>query len=348
MAANTPDPATRAIITFLSENPGLHGLDAIAEAASVSKPIAGKVLRHLVDSNPPMVRLEQSDPKNKQWAWALSTPKEPEAPAADQPSSTGTELAGDKAAVTPEPVATKGDRTTKDEAASGDGNGGASSVASKAPDSPPEHDADQVIMHAARTLATSKNPTTTAEIAAAGYLSAKSLHLLTALRALAFHGLIECSKPFEPDAPDCTWQWNGKDAMELFSKAATVDLGDAPDSQTCPTCGTARAIPGIAKDRKRGGNVRLDGKTRLGNNELADLVKAWIEKPENAGELIKPIQLGHELRAVHGDRLAKATYGSISKAMAKLTEFDPAHKDRPPLLTLESDKPITYRIRDRD
>jgi hypothetical protein len=341
MSSSKPDPAMRAIAAYLSEHPGAHDLDAIAAAASVSKPIAGKVLKHLVDARPSIVHLDEVDGK-RTWAWT-------------QTASSGAEAAPAPRGETSEPDATKGNQppapdkgsrdSTKPETTANDRSSGGK-VDPTTPDSPPQRDADQVIMHAARTLATAKGPMTTAEIAAAGYLSAQSLHLLTALRALAFHSLVECSKPFEPDAPDCTWQWNGKEAMELLSKAATVDLGDAPDSQTCPTCGTAKAIPGIAKDRKRGGNLRLDGKTRLGNNELADMVKAWVEKPENAGKTIKPVQMGHELRKVHGDRVAKATYGSISKALAKLTEFDPAHKDQPPLLTLESDKPITYRIRE--
>ncbi|MDA1359780.1 hypothetical protein O1R50_09110 [Glycomyces luteolus] len=344
MAVNTPDPATRAIATYLSEHPGPQGLDTISTAAGVSKPIAGKVLKQLVDTTPAVVRLDQSDPKHKTWAWALPATAESEEPAASQPADTGREPDPDKEkAAEPVEDSTKGAETPAADASVGTGSTDIDEPEDS--DSAPERDADQVIMHAARTLAAATEPITTAEIAAAGYLSARSLHLLTGLRALTFHGLIDCSKPFEPDASDCTWTWNGGDTAAFLAKAAAVDVADAPDAQVCPTCGNSKSIPGIAKDRKRGGNVRLDGKTKFANNELADMVKAWIEMPENAGKLVKVNDVIVGLRKVHGDRISKQSYGSVSKAMVKLTALDPAHKNRPALLTHESDKPVTYRIR---
>jgi hypothetical protein len=351
MAANATDPATRGIAKYLSEHPGLHDLDTIAQAASASKPIAGKVLKQLLDTTPPVIRAEGTG-ATKKWAWALPS------------ASSGTDEPKNGTAI-------KTDNADKKEEAKSDQHEAAPASTTKAPEpkpsaepsgtgprdpaaSPakadvpaaPARDADQTIMHAARTLAAAKEPVTTADIAAAGYLAPKSLHLLTALRALAAGGLIDCSKPFSPDDPDCTWQWTGTDPATFLSAAAKVELEDAPDSATCPTCGTVKTIPGIAKNRNRGGNVRGDGKPRLGKDELGDMVKAWVAAPENAGELVKVGDVERELRAVHGAKIAKHSYGSVSKALAKLTEFDPARKDQPALLTLESDKPVTYRIRD--
>lgn len=349
MAANTTDPATRGIETYLSEHPGLHDLDTIAQAASTSTPVAGKVLKQLVDAKPPVVRVEGSGAARK-WEWALPSPSsdtgkgkdangsEPAAPKKEGAPTDQPDPARAPAAKAKEPKPTAEPAAAAPSAPTG---------ASTQPDGPasPERDADQVIMHAARTLAAATTPVATADIAAAGYLSPKSLHLLTALRALAAGGLIDCSKPFAPDDPACTWQWTGTDPATFLSAAAKVELADAPDSATCPTCGTVKAIPGIAKNRKRGGNVRSDGKPRLEKDELSGMVKAWVEAPDNAGELVKVGDVQRELRAIHKDKIAKHSYGSVSKALAKLTEFDPARKDQPPLLTLESDDPVAYRIR---
>lgn len=346
MPVNAPDPATRGVATYLSEHPGLHDLDTIAQAAGTSASIAGKVLKKLVEATPQVVRVEGTGADRK-WTWALPA----QHGTAEEPKRESANFAAEKTSRTeqrgsgPRPNEQATAPTPPAEPTGSESGNAAPEPASADGTAAPQRDADQTIMHAARTLAAAQAPMSTADIAAAGFLSPKSLHLLTALRALAAGDLIDCSRPFAPDDPDCTWQWTGTDQTEFLHAAAEVMLEDAPDSATCPTCGTVKAIPGIAKDRKRGGNVRGDGKPRLGKDELAAMVKAWVAAPENAGETVKVGDVVRELRALHGDRISRHSHGSVSKALDKLTGPDPAHQDQSPLLTLESDSPITYRIR---
>ncbi|WP_335989863.1 hypothetical protein [Glycomyces sp. MUSA5-2] len=332
MAAKQPDPATRKIAEFLSTNPGVHGLDAIAQGTGVSKQLAGKILNQLATATPPVLRVDGTGTA-REWTWILPAPAAggteaakdpnrptaaPAAPAAPSHVSTGADTDPDASA----PDASADDQETE----------------------PEVRDADQMVMHAARTLAGATGPLSTAEIAAAGYVSATSLHLLTALRALAHQGLIECSRPFDPQSEECTWAWKGTDTADLLDQAAKVQPDDAPDQVACPECGTTKAIPGMPKGRKPGSGLRGNGTSKLAKDQLSGLVREFLEQPDNAGESYKIGEVVRELRAQHGDLVSKHSYGSVSKVMAKLTE--PPGKDQVALLTLENEKPITYRVRD--
>ncbi|MEU5874231.1 hypothetical protein AB0A73_22075 [Glycomyces sp. NPDC047369] len=331
MAAKQPDPATRKIADFLNTHPGGHDLDAIAQGTGVSKQLAGKILKQLADTTPPVLRVNGADTA-REWTWILPAPAAGETAAAENtnrptaaPTAPAAPATGTRAGTEPDtsaPDASADDQATEPEA----------------------RDADQMVMHAARTLAGATGPLTTAEIAAAGYVSATSLHLLTALRALAHQGLIECSRPFDPQSSECTWTWTGTEPAALLDQAAHVQPVDAPDQVACPECGTVKAIPGMPKDRRAGSNLRGNGTSKLVKNQLSGLVREFLEQPDNAGESYKIAEVVRELRVLHGDLVSKHSYGSVSKAMAKLTE--PPGKDQVALLTLESEAPLTYRVRD--
>src|SRR5690606_12514657 len=137
------------------------------------------------------------------------------------------------------------------------------------------------------------------------------------------------------------------DYIELMYRARAVEMGDAPDAVTCPTCGTVKPIAGVTKSRKRGSHLRADGSRKLPPGGLKRLAKEWLAKPENAGEEVTPGQLKKELRAEHGDLIGRNSDGALRQLMAdKFTEPDPTDHDKRPLLVLVNESPITYRIRE--
>ncbi|MEU6246117.1 hypothetical protein [Glycomyces sp. NPDC047010] len=380
MAANQPDPAMRAIATFLNDNPGLHDLDAITTAAGVSKPVAGKVLKHLVDSKPPIVELDATDPKRKRWAWVLPAPTntEPEdphgddaaepdrpeeapKPAPEAPSETDSEPpAADSAAADPRPepagtdAPSAGPEQGTEPAADSDSapvtdaeNGGRDAEGVSIQPVLLEH--DPMVMYMARALADAAEPLTTRQVAEAAYMPMGTREVLTALRALHAKGLATCSKPFSPSDEDCTWQrQEGMEPDAFMRSARGVPMSAAPDHVTCPTCGHRAAIPGVAKSRKRNSDLRSDGTRKLPAGGLKRLAKEWLSQPENAGVLITPGQLKRALITKHGSTINPNCDGALRQLMAdQFTKEDPTDNDKRPLLVEEEGvKPLTYAIRD--
>lgn len=344
------EQAIAAIATFLGDNAGLHDLEAIKSATGIDGRLAGRVLADLVRSG--AVVLDQTEEVNR---WALPPlGGEIDTTASVQANAQNTDAAGgttagandekDGAAGTgaAEPEAESDavveaeiDEEVKDHTESTTGTGPVKPL-----------DPDPMVMLIAHIMAEGPTALSTREVAEAAYMPLGSREVLTALRALAEHNLITCTKPFAPDDEDCQWQCQeGLSYGELMPLARAVAISDAPDAVTCPTCGTVKAIAGVSKRRKRGGDLRADGTRKLPPGGLKRLVKVWLERTENAGEEITPGQLTRELRAEHGDQISKHAYGAVSQSMEKFTEEDPAESDKRPLLVLVNDSPVTYRIR---
>ncbi|GAB4001350.1 hypothetical protein GCM10029992_36580 [Glycomyces albus] len=353
------EQAIATIATFLYEHPGLHDLDAVKAATGLAGPMAGRALANLVDSK--AVALDDNGGSN-QWAWAehLGTDTddqdEDRANAAgdkDDPTDSDSQAEpqqrdGDTAAPDTEPEETEtAAEIEKEDAESTTEAAGAESAPVAIP--PALLDPDPMVMLMARVLAEAPDPLTTREVAEAAYMPMGTREVLTALRALDAQSLAVCSKPFAPDEEDCTWQrQTDLDADAFMRQARTVPMNAAPDKVTCPTCGGIRAIPGVTKPRKRGGDLRSDGSRKLPAGGLKKLAKEWLTKPENAGESVTPGQLKRELKADHGDLIGRNCDGALRQLMAdQFTKEDPTDEDKRPLLVLaEGVTPITYRIRD--
>jgi hypothetical protein len=208
----------------------------------------------------------------------------------------------------------------------------------------PLPDPDPQILHVTRTIADIGEPFDTQTLCNRAYLPTKRRLVTNILRALAQHGLVECSRPFAPDADDATWElvYDG----DLMDAAIRVQMGDAPDRLTCESCGQTKTFGGAPRPRTAGIGVRNDGRTYLAPGELTGYVIDWVTDPQNTGEEFTVRQITKELASAHPGKVSDNADGAIKNALDKMLR--PDHRrlrfnDRALVALVREIGPRTYR-----
>lgn len=210
----------------------------------------------------------------------------------------------------------------------------------------PLPDPDPQILHIARTIADLGEPFTTQALCDRAYLPTKRRLVTNILRAMAQHGLVSCSHPFDPESTEAIWElvYDGT----LMDAAIRVQMDDAPDQVTCTHCGQTKTFGGAPRPRPRQGatGVRNDGQTYLAPGELTGFVIEWVTDSQNTGEEITVRQLNKELAALHPGKVKANADGAIKNALDRMCR--PDHRrlrfnDRPLVALVRETGPRTYR-----
>lgn len=186
----------------------------------------------------------------------------------------------------------------------------------------PLPDPDPQVLHIARTIADTESAFTLQALCDRAYLPTKRRLVLNTLRAMAAHGLVECSHPFDPESSEAIWEvvYDGA----LMDAAIRVQLADAPDQVTCTHCGQTKTFGGAPRPRPRQGGtgVRNDGQQYLAPGELTGFVIDWVTDPQNTGEEITVRQLNKELADLHPGKVKANADGAIKNALDRMCRPD--------------------------
>ncbi|MCH7229998.1 hypothetical protein L0U85_03860 [Glycomyces sp. L485] len=230
----------------------------------------------------------------------------------------------------------------------GDGAADAAAEGEDEPDSVP--DPDPAVLLLAGQLAGIEGPVGLEAITLAAFKVAGPKQTETALHALcalAEHDAVKCSDPFAPDDRDrddkVTWTVLVKPG-ELDAIAAVAQLADAPHATVCPTCRTEIALPhpkGVGRT-KSGSNGRIDGRRRLADGELRQMLISLIK--ENPGEELKPGDFVRELKndPRFADRVSANPSGAVRSALIALERKENGEW----VAEIENRMPLTYRCRE--
>lgn len=185
----------------------------------------------------------------------------------------------------------------------------------------PLPDPDPQILHIARTIADLGEPFTTQVLCDRAYLPTKRRLVTNILRAMAVHGLVSCSHPFDPESTEAIWEvvYDGT----LMDAAIRVQMADAPDRVTCTHCGQTKTFGGAPRPRPGGAGVSPDGKAYLAPGQLTGYVIDWVTDPQNTGEEITVRQITKELAALHPDKVKANSDGAIKNALDRMCRPDP-------------------------
>ncbi|WP_026931884.1 hypothetical protein [Glycomyces tenuis] len=356
--------ASRAVAALLGNNPGEYSLaeviegTAALESTEMTENQAVRALDRLVKEGRTVVTGEGDERR-----WRAAAPAEadgePEPAEEEEPEATELDAGEDTADGETAGSSDKSDEEASEDTeadsdtdeAESDGNqeeGGRPETETAADEPPatfePLPDPDPQVLHIARTLADIGEPIGLLDLCDRAYLPTKRRLVLNALRAMAEHGLVECSNPYNPDQPGTIWTVvHGGDLMEA---AARVQLHDAPDAITCPTCGQTKTIGGTSRPRKAGTGVRNDGKRTLAPGELTGMVIDWVTDPQNTGEEITVRQITKELVAAHPDKVSDNSDGAVKNALDRLCRPDHRrlkHPSKALVALVRETGPRTYR-----
>jgi hypothetical protein len=210
-------------------------------------------------------------------------------------------------------------------------------------------DPDPAILLLAAQLARMEGPFSLESITEASFRVTGPKQLETALHALcalADHGAVECSEPYRPDDRDreVKVEWTvAVDSTEMDRLAGIVQLGDAPASIECATCGSELDLPHPKSSRGKAVGTKSGGKERerLGDGELRAMLMTLIQ--ENPGEEIKPGQFVTELRndTRFKDKISLSPSGAVRSSLLSLCE--PKHGAW--VVAIEDRTPLTYYCR---
>lgn len=347
------------IVTWIAANPGAHAFDAIAAGADVTEAQARRALTRLTRDGKARLTGEGEDarwaaPDTEASEPGATDPESAEqgpdpAPATLEAPSVEAEqdeAAGDEA----RPGTSEADATdTGGDVAAGDREGETEPAAEVA--APSEHleenaesepaqeeegdeeeevvepvaapepvpDPDPQVLHIARTMADLDGPFTTQALCDRAYLPTKRRLVTNVLRAMAVHGLVECSHPFDPESTEAIWEvvYDGA----LMDAAIRVQMADAPDRVTCTHCGQTKTFGGAPRPRPGGTGVSPDGKKYLAPGELTGYVIDWVTDPQNTGEEFTVRQLNKELAADHPG-VKDNSDGAIKNALDRMCRPD--------------------------
>lgn len=184
----------------------------------------------------------------------------------------------------------------------------------------PVPDPDPQVLHIARTMADLGEPFTVQELCDRAYLPTKRRLVTNILRAMAQHGLVSCSHPFDPESTEAIWELVYDGA--LMDAAIRVQMADAPDRVTCTHCGQTKTFGGAPRPRPVGTGVSPDGKKYLAPGELTGFVIDWVTDSQNTGEEITVRQITKELVNLHPDKVKANSDGAIKNALDRMCRPD--------------------------
>ena len=345
--------ASRAVAALLESNPGEYSLaevvegTAALESTEMTESQAVRALGRLVKEGRTVVTGEGDE---RRWRAAAPAGADGESEPAEEEEPEATEPDADAdTAVTADGFDESDEEASEETEPEGNREEGDKPEGEAAADEPPAAseplpDPDPQVLHIARTLVDIGEPIGLLDLCDRAYLPTKRRLVLNALRAMAEHGLVECSNPYNPDQPGTIWTLiHDGDLMEA---AARVQLHDAPDSITCPTCGQTKTIGGTSRPRKAGTGVRNDGKRTLAPGELTGMVIDWVTDPQNTGEEITVRQITKELVVAHPDKVSDNSDGAVKNALDRLCRPDHRrlkHPSKALVSLVRETGPRTYR-----